>query len=132
VNHVLTTIVTRAVEMSAADGGSIFELESGEFLLRACSGTSDELEQSLREIRIRLGESFIGRAARGRKAMQSSDLDREPPDPHIDELRRHGWRSMVVLPLPSEHEIIGALVVRRKRPGLLSARTVELLETLAS
>jgi signal transduction histidine kinase len=134
VGEVLTTIVTRAVELSGADGGSIFELEHppGEFLLRACFGTSEQLEHSLRAVRIRLGETFIGRAAIGRKAMQSSDLEREPPDPHIDELRRDGWRSMVVVPLPSEHEIIGALVIRRKVPGLLPAGVVELLETLAS
>ena len=134
VDEVLTTIVTRAVQLSEADGGSIFELERPpeEFALRACFGTSERLAHSLRAIRIRLGETFIGRAAIGGKAMQSRDLDLEPPDPHIDELRRDGWRSMVVVPLHSEHEIVGVLVVRRKVRGLLPTPTVELLETLAS
>src|SRR5437763_1900805 len=63
---------------------------------------------------------------------QAADLDREPSDPHIELLRRHGWRSMVALPLQRENEIIGALVVRRKFPGLVPAQTVDLLETLAN
>jgi signal transduction histidine kinase/CheY-like chemotaxis protein len=134
VDEVLTTIVTRAVELSGADGGSIFELErpQAEFALRACYGTSEALADSLRQIRIRLGETFIGRAAMAGEARQATDLDAEPPDPHLDELRRDGWRSLVAVPLHSEREIIGALVVRRRSPGALDAQTVELLDTLAS
>ena len=39
--EVLQTIVSRAVELSGADGGSIFELDrpAGEFALRTCAGT---------------------------------------------------------------------------------------------
>ena len=33
---------------------------------------------------------------------QAPDLDAEPPDPHLDALRRHGWRSMVAVPLRRE------------------------------
>ena len=44
-DEVLTTIVTRAAELSGADGGSIFEFEpsTAEFVLRTCAGTSEEL-----------------------------------------------------------------------------------------
>jgi signal transduction histidine kinase/CheY-like chemotaxis protein len=134
VDEVLTTIVTRAVELSGVDGGSIFELDepSEEFALRACHGTSEALAQALRGIRIRLGDTFIGRAATAGEVRQSTDLDLEPPDIHIDALRADGWRSMVVVPLRSEHHIIGALVVRRRAPGAVSSQDVELLETLAS
>ena len=134
VDRVLTTIVTRAVELSGADGGSIFELEqpAEEFALRACYGTSAALVQELQHIRIRLEDTFIGRAAIAGEVRQSTDLELEPADTHIEALRQDGWRSMVALPLRSEHEIIGALVVRRKAPGALPPQTVELLETLAS
>ena len=134
VDEVLTTIVTRAAELSGAAGGSIFELEqpAEEFGLRACYGTSEELASALRAIRIGLAGTFIGRAAGAGAVRQATDLDLEPPDPHIDTLREDGWRSMVVVPLRSKHEILGALVVRRRTPGSLSAPTVELLETLAS
>jgi signal transduction histidine kinase/CheY-like chemotaxis protein len=133
-DYVLTTIVSKAVELSASDGGSIFEYDksTAEFSLRACSGTTDECVAELRASRIRLGETFVGRMATAGKSRQAADLDREPPDPHVELLRRHGWRSMVALPLQRETEIIGALVVRRKVPGVVPAQTVDLLETLAN
>ena len=133
-DEVLNTIVTRAVELSGTDGGSIFEYEpsTAEFVLRTCFGTSAELAEALSSIRIRVGETFIGRAAIAGEAAQAEDLDRQPPDLHIEELRRHGWRSLVTVPLRREQEIIGALTVRSKVPGALPKPTVALLETLAS
>ena len=133
-DEVLTTIVTRAAELSQADGGSIFEFEpsTSEFVLRTCSGTSGTLEHALRDLRIKLGETFMGEAAASGVVQQAPDLEAEPADPHIDMLLRHGWRSMVAVPLRRKDEIIGALIVRRKTKGALPAATVALLETLAS
>ncbi|MFN2629120.1 MAG: response regulator [Gaiellaceae bacterium] len=133
-DEVLTTIVSRAVELSSTDGGSIFEFEpaTGEFALRACIGTSDALVEAMQAVRIRLGETFVGRMATAGEVRQAVDLLKEPPDPHIELLRGDGWRSMVVLPLRREDEIIGALVVRRKAPGAVPAQTVDRLVTLAN
>ena len=132
-DQVLTTIVTRAAELSGADGGSIFEFDADadEFVLRACAGTSAELVCALREIRIGLQGTFMGGAAAVGEVRQAPDLDAEPPDPHVNALRAHGWRSMVVLPLRREDAIFGSLVVRRTVPGALPEETVDLLETLA-
>ena len=133
-DQVLTTIVTRAVELSNTDGGSIFELEpaTASFKLRTCFGTSEELIEALQHIDIPLGETFVGRAAVAGEVLQAPDLAEEPPDPHVAELLRHGWRSMVAVPLRHEDEIVGALVIRRRRPGSVHADTVSLLETFAS
>jgi signal transduction histidine kinase/CheY-like chemotaxis protein len=133
-DQVLTTIVTRAVELSNTDGGSIFELEppTARFRLRTCFGTSKELVEALQEIEIPVGETFVGRAAAAGEALQAPDLAAEPPDPHVAELLRHGWRSMVAIPLRHEDEIVGALVIRRRRTGRVDADTVALLETFAS
>jgi signal transduction histidine kinase/DNA-binding response OmpR family regulator len=133
-DEVLTTIVTQAAELSDADGGSIFEYDPStqEFLLRTCAGTGKELVAELHEIRIRLDETFMGQAAARGDVQQAPDLDAEPPDPHVEALRRHGWRSMVAVPLRREDEIIGALIVRRKVPGALPPETVGLLVTLAN
>jgi signal transduction histidine kinase/CheY-like chemotaxis protein len=133
-DEVLTTIVTRAAELSRADGGSIFEYQpsTADFVLRTCAGTSQALVDTLHEIRIGVDETFIGRAASTGEVRQAPDLDAEPPDPHVDALRGHGWRSMVAVPLRREDEIIGVLVVRRHVRGALTADTLRLLETLAS
>ena len=132
-DEVLTTIVTRAAELSATDGGSIFvfEPDTGEFVLRTCSGTSEELAEALRAIRIPLGDSFLGRAAINGMVRQAPDLEREAADPHIEQLLLHGWRSMVAVPLRREGEVVGALTVRRRSPGAVPDEMVELLETLA-
>jgi signal transduction histidine kinase/DNA-binding response OmpR family regulator len=133
-DEVLTTIVTRAAELSGADGGSIFEFEpsTAEFVLRTCAGTSQALVQTLHDIRIGLDETFIGQAAATGEVRQAPDLDVEPHDPHVDALRQNGWRSMVAVPLRREDEIIGALIVRRTVRGDLPVETVRLLETLAN
>ena len=60
------------------------------------------------------------------------DLGMEASDPHIEQLLRHGWRSMLAVPLLREDRILGALVVRRKTPGAFPVETARLLETFAS
>jgi signal transduction histidine kinase/CheY-like chemotaxis protein len=133
-DEVLTTIVTRAVQLSGAEGGSIFEFDEGTSLfgIRASFGTDEELVEKIRHVRIHLRETFLGRAAVTGEPGQAPDLDQEPSDPHVDELRRAGWRSMLVVPLLRELEIIGALVVRRRATGAFPEQIADLLETLAS
>ena len=132
-DEVLTTIVARAVELSEADGGSIFEYEpaDGEFALRTCFGTSAELAEELREIPIGLDDTFIGRAASAGEVRQAPELAAEAADPHLDALRRHGWRSIVAAPLRRGEDVIGILTVRRRTPGGFADEAVRLLETLA-
>ena len=133
-DEVLTTIVTRAVQLSGTAGGSIFEFDQATrlFHLRTCFGTEPELVTALAATRIHLDETFLGRAAASGEPQSAPDLSREGSDPHIEQLARAGWRSMLVVPLRWEQEIIGALVVRRRVAGAFPARSAELLETLAS
>jgi signal transduction histidine kinase/CheY-like chemotaxis protein len=133
-DEVLTTIVTRAVQLSGTEGGSIFEFDQATrlFHVRTCFGTEPELVGALRATRIHLDETFLGRAAASGEPQSAPDLSMEASDPHIERLAGAGWRSMLVVPLRWEQETIGALVVRRRVTGDFSARTAELLETLAS
>jgi signal transduction histidine kinase len=82
--------------------------------------------------RIHVDDTFVGRTAVSGEPQQAPDLTREPADPHLEELVRGGWRSLLAVPLQREREILGALIVRRKTTGRFSERTAELLETLAS
>ncbi len=133
-DETLATIVTRAVRLSDTDGGSIFEFDpqTREFHVRVCAGTSEELEEALRATRIHLDETLVGRAAAGGQPLQAPDLELVTSDPHVEALGRAGWRSLLAVPLMREQEIIGALVVRRRQPGVFSQETCDLLETLAS
>ena len=102
-------------------------------MLRTCAGTSDELVQALREVRIGLRGTFMGDAAVARQGAAGAGSGRRA----ARSARRRASRATAgarwwSLPLRREDEIFGALVVRRKVPGALPAETVDLLETLAS
>jgi signal transduction histidine kinase/CheY-like chemotaxis protein len=132
--EVLSTIVEHAVELSGTEGGSIFEFDdaSQEFQIRTAYGTSEELLDALRATKVGLHETLVGRAASTGTSLAVPDIGRAPPDNHLNELARAGWRSMLAIPLVREDRILGALVVRRRRTGEFSTEIMELLETFAS
>ena len=133
-HEVLSTIVKHAVELSGTEGGSIFEFddESEEFQIRTAYGTSEELLDALRATKVGLHDTLVGRAASTGMSLAVADIGRAPPDDHLNQLARAGWRSMLAVPLVREDRILGALVVRRHSTGEFSAQITELLETFAS
>src|SRR5262249_34528290 len=62
---VLTTIVSRAVDLSALDGGVVFEYDerAEEFVQRAMTDAGNTLAEARRATRIRKGEGVLGRTA---------------------------------------------------------------------
>ena len=73
---VLTTIVSRAVELSGLDGGIVSEYEEAteEFVQRAASQTGNVLASVLRGIRYRKGEGAIGQTAITWRPVQVPDI----------------------------------------------------------
>ena len=133
-HEVLSTIVAQAVRLSGTEGGSIFEFdaEAQEFSIRAAFGTSEELLDALRSARIGLDDTLVGQAASTRRSLAVADISDANLDAHLTHLLRAGWRSMLAVPLVREAEILGALVVRRRRPGAFPPRIIALVETFAS
>ena len=133
-DEVLATIVMHAVQLTGADGGSIFEFDDAaeEFRIRTAFGTGDELVHALRRIHIGLHETLVGRAALERLPQQVADIRDVQLDPHLEVLHRAGWRSLIAVPILRDDRIVGALVVRRRTPGGFSAESADLLETFAS
>ena len=134
VDHVLSTIAMHAVELSGTGGGSILEYSEHDrcFMVRAAYQTEPEVIDRLRGIRIELDETLVGRAAKERRPIAVIDLNVADLDPHLRILYEAGWRSVLAVPMLREEQIVGALIVRRKRTGDFSAETVELMETFAS
>ena len=134
VDEVLDTIVTLAVQLSGADGGSLldFDEETGLFSIRMATGTSPEVLQELRASRIHIDETLVGRACRERRTLHVRDLQKVELDPHLEILQRSGWRSVAAVPMVRSGVIIGALVVRRRRRGIFSDVTSTVLEAFAS
>ena len=132
---VLNSIVSNAVRLTRADGGSIMEYDerTDAFVVRAAYGSGQTLLNRLREITIRRDATLVGRAATEQRPLQIADLSAEASlDPHLDALYRDGWRSMLAIPMLRGDLIIGVVVIRRRTPGSFHEEMVELLETFAA
>ena len=132
--EVLNTIITQAVRLSGSDGGSIYEFDEDarEFRVETVCGTSPEAFDALRRARIRLEDTFIGKAATLGRPLELTDLRDAPLDPHLKALAETGWRSLVAVPMLREGRIVGAMVIRRHTPGRIPHEVYDLLETFAS
>jgi GAF domain-containing protein len=134
---VLDTIAARAVELSGARGGVIFEYEEAmqEFHLRATHRIEQGLVELFQAAPIRLGEGATGQAAAIRAPVQVRDVldEREYTFARLRPIfATLGYRSGLVVPLLLEQRIMGALGVLRQEPGSFSPEVVELLQTFAT
>lgn len=133
-DEVLTTIIEHAVELSRADGGSLMEYDelTRQFRVRTTYGTTDEVLQRLKTVRIHVDESVVGQATTRCVPVQVPDLSVVARDSHLSVLYDAGWRSLVAVPLVRPDRIVGALVVRRLTPGAFSQETCDMLTAFAS
>ena len=102
------------------------------FHVRTAYGSSEAMLQQLRAVTISRDATLVGRTALARSPLMVPDLDTVDLDPHLEILRRHGWRSVLAAPMLRGDLMVGVIVIRRRSPGTFSSDTVELLETLAS
>ena len=133
VSHVLATIAKHAVELSDTDGGSIMEYDPEHrcFMVRSVYRTEQMVIDRLSGVRINLDDTLVGRAAKERRPLAVTDLGAVKLDAHLQILYDAGWRSVLAVPMLREEQVVGSLIVRRKRIGDFSDETVDLLETFA-
>jgi signal transduction histidine kinase/DNA-binding response OmpR family regulator len=130
---VLATIVTHAVKLSHADAGTIYVYDAASefFMPQANFGLSDDVVAILRDSRIRLGDTVVGRCATEGRPVQVPDLEVDRHYRFYDLLRSGGFRALIGVPLLRENRVLGALVIRRRDAGEFPAAVVRLLETFA-
>ena len=116
---VLSTIVSRAVELSGTEAGTIYEFDNQqkELHLRSTYGMSEELIKALKDQHLGVGEPIIDQAVACREPVQVEDLAASPSTPARDIITRAGYRAVLVVPLLGRDYVMGTLVVRRKEPG---------------
>jgi GAF domain-containing protein/anti-sigma regulatory factor (Ser/Thr protein kinase)/HAMP domain-containing protein len=132
---VLDTILGHACEMSDTGGGAIYVLneESGELLLEAGHNMTDEHLAAVRQHPIRLGDPVVGECALRGEAVEMVDVTAEARSyPLFAILERAGFRALLAVPLLHQGRAIGALIVRRRRPGAFAPDIVNLLQAFAS
>jgi signal transduction histidine kinase len=133
-NEVLNTIVSKAVQLSDTDAGAIYDYDEakGEFGLRSTYGMDDELIAAIKERHVHIGDAGIGHAAAQRAPIQIADVQKEPATEVLDVVIRAGFRALLFIPLIGPEGIVGALVVRRRRPGEFAKQTIDVLQTFAA
>jgi signal transduction histidine kinase/CheY-like chemotaxis protein/HAMP domain-containing protein len=130
---VLSTIVSKAVQLSDTDAGSIYvhDETQQEFQLQANYGMSDDLIAALKDHHVDISGAVADTAKQG-ESVQVPDMQAEPSIPANELMLRAGYRARLLVPLLRFHEVMGALVVRRKAPGEFSKNTIDLLRTFAA
>ena len=131
---VLSTIVTKAVQLSGTEAGAIyvFDDRQSEFHLRATYGMDQELIDALTRRRIGMDDPNVAHALAQREPVQIADLNEAAPSAVNDIILRAGYRALLVAALLRGEDIVGILVVRRRTPGQFAQNTVDLIKTFAA
>jgi signal transduction histidine kinase len=130
---VLATIVARAVELTRADAGAIYSYDAADDVLELAEAyeLDPSLQQAIRATRLKLEDSLLGVAARQREPISIPDLANAPNYPLRDITLAAGFHSLLAVPLLSQHEVLGALVLQRRAAGDFPASAVGLMRTFA-
>jgi GAF domain-containing protein len=132
---VLKTIVSRAVQLSGMDGGSIFEYDerAEEFRMQAAENVPEDVADDIRRAPTRKGDGALGRTAVTLEPTQVPDtLDDSYQSARKELLIRAGYRALLAVPLLRDNHLLGGLLVHRKTPGGFPPEVVELLQTFAT
>jgi GAF domain-containing protein len=133
---VLTTIVSRAVQLAGLEAGAIYEYDEAAevFHLRATQNLPEEFLTIARPLALPKGEGATGRLAVTREPVQIPDIT--APDAYHGRMRdvllRMGHRALLAVPLISEDHIVGGLVVNRREAGEFAPEVIDLLQTFAT
>jgi GAF domain-containing protein/CheY-like chemotaxis protein len=133
---VLSTIVSRAKQLTGTDACSVWEYDerAEEFNFLTTDNMDDELIEVARRTPIRRGQGNMGRLAVTREPVQVADILEEGAyrGPLRDVLMRTGNRALMSVPLLLEDHLIGALTVNKKTPGEFPPAIIDLLKTFAA
>jgi PAS domain S-box-containing protein len=129
---VLATIVHRAVQLSRSDEGTIYEFDHAAevFVPKAAFGMSAERVELLRQRRIKLGETHLGRSAVLRSPVAVDDVQQDPSTPAADQMLP-GIHAVLAVPLLRDDTVIGGLVIRRRSEEGFLPTLITLMQTFA-
>jgi signal transduction histidine kinase len=132
---VLTTIASRATQLTATDSCTVYEYDEAreQFDLRATHNLDERVEALIRARSIRKGEGATGRVAETHAPVQIEDIAHEPGFFRLRQaLLEAGVRSVLAVPLLREQRLIGTFIVSRKTPGRFADEVLTLLQTFAT
>ena len=129
---VLSTIISRAVQLSDADEGTIYEYDVSEqvFVPKSAFGMSAERVAALRERRIKLGQTHLGRSAILRAPVYVEDVQQDPSVPNAGDVLP-GIHAVLAVPLLRNDTVIGGLVIRRRTEKGFAETIITLMQTFS-
>jgi HAMP domain-containing protein len=131
---VFETVVARAVEFSASEGGALFRYDRDEqyFELADAHGFNAALTELESRLSRDHSDTVLDRVVQSNAPVQFPDLAVAPDFSLAKTLHAHGYRAALVMPLVGPARVIGALVIARRTTGSYSESIVELMGTFAS
>jgi len=132
---VLSTIVSRATQLSGTDAGVVYEYDEPReiFVPRATEHLEAEIVEAMLATPVRRGEGATGRLAEVQEPIQVPDILAAPAESRVrGALVRAGYRALLAVPLVREGHLLGGLTVIRKTTGAFAPEAVELLQTFAT
>ena len=133
IQPILETIGERAEKLCDAEI-SVVSIVDGE-LIRVASiqGMTEARVEAARRVfpMRRTDETVTARAIRTRDVCHTADVLGDPEYQQKDTARVSGYRGCLGVPMVRDEQVVGAIFVARRQPGLFSDTQVQLLKTFA-
>ena len=133
IQPVLETIGERAEKLCDAEI-SVVSIVDGELIrLASIHGMTEAGVEAVRRVfpMRRTDETVTARAIRTRDVCHVADVLSDPQYQQKDTARVSGYRGCLGVPMVRDEQVVGAIFVARRQPGLFSDTQVQLLKTFA-
>src|SRR5207248_163466 len=133
VQPVFEIIGERAEKLCGAEISVVSRVEGELIHLVSLHGIAEEgVEATRRAFPMRLdAETISARTIRAGTVVHVSDVLADPQYEQKDAARAGRWRGSLGVPMVRDGQVIGAIFVARREPGLFTDAQVELLKTFA-
>jgi GAF domain-containing protein len=109
----------------------VFPMRVLDYFIRRDQETSTFYEGFLKPIDLRTDETITARAIRTRGVCHVADVLSDLQFQNKDAARISGFRGCLGVPMIRDEQVVGAIFVARRQPGLFSDTQVQLLKTFA-
>src|SRR4029453_13944208 len=131
-------MLENATRICEANFGILYRVEQGAFLATALLGAPPAFAQFQQRGPIHPSPgSGIGRVAATRQHVHIADVTKEPAyiqgDPYVvTAVTLSGTRTLLVVPMLKEHELVGALTIYRQGVRTFTAKKIDLVRNFAN
>ena len=133
IQPVLDIIAERAEKLCEAETSIVSIVEGGLIHVASIHGVTEAGVEAIRRVfpMPLTDETVTARAIRTRSVCHVADVLRDPQYQIKDTARISGSRGSLGVPKKRDEQVVGAIYVARKQPGLFSDAQVQLLKTFA-